>query len=69
MVDSDAPEGGGLGWLGRTDEARKVVSDMMVMSPDWTIAGVRMHNQYKMHRIPAAAEALCEGLRRAGMPE
>ena len=58
-----------LGLLGRTDEARKVVSDMMAMSPDWTVAGVRMHNQYKMHRIPAAADALCEGLRRAGMPE
>ena len=61
-----------LGLLGRIGEAREVVQRLRTISPDMTISRVRA---YLAVMSPPGAksshfhDAMCEGLRRAGLPE
>jgi adenylate cyclase len=61
-----------LGLLGRIDEAREAAQRLLAISPDWTISRVRYFLevvQSNPFRTPGVIDAICEGLRRAGLPE
>jgi adenylate cyclase len=55
-----------LALLGRLDEARDVIDRLLIVAPDWTISRVRWQCA---HKVSSVVDALCEGLRRAGIPE
>jgi tetratricopeptide (TPR) repeat protein len=54
--------------LGRTDEAREAVQRIGTVAPGYTVSSARagLNNVIK---APGVFDALCEGLRRAGLPE
>lgn len=60
-----------LGLLGRIDEARASAAQLRVIMPELTVTRARAHLDVDMNGIigRAATDALCEGLRRAGVPE
>jgi hypothetical protein len=61
-----------LGLLGRLEEGRKVVQQLLTLAPDFTIARARQHVEFNMNNVfktPGVADAIYEGLRRCGVPE
>ena len=61
-----------LALLGRIDEARQVVEQLLSFQPDMSIARCRRHIEVEMKnpfKRPGVAEAYYEGLRLAGLPE
>jgi len=61
-----------LALLGRTEEARDAVRQLLAISGGWTIARVRERiekNGTSIFRTPGVSDAMLEGLRRAGLPE
>jgi adenylate cyclase len=61
-----------LGLLGRQEEGRQVVQQLLDLVPDFTITGARRHIEFNMNnpfKTPGVADALYEGLRRCGVPE
>jgi TolB-like protein len=61
-----------LGLLGRTEEGRQVVQQLLAIAPDWTVSRVRAFYEIDMNNVqksPGVVDAMCEGLRRAGLPE
>jgi tetratricopeptide (TPR) repeat protein len=61
-----------LGLLGRVDEAREVVQRLLAISPDQSISLYRANVETEWPETPSLRESLdvlCEGLRRAGLPE
>jgi adenylate cyclase len=61
-----------LGLLGRLDEGRQVVQQLLELVPDFTIARARRHIEFDMNHVfktPGVADSLYEGLRRSGVPE
>jgi adenylate cyclase len=57
-----------LGQLGRLEEGRQVVQRLLALFPNFTITRYRRHLEF-IFRMPRVADALCEGLRRCGVPE
>jgi adenylate cyclase len=55
-----------LGLLGREDEARQTVQQLESLAPGWTVSRMRALTAIK---VPEVVDALCEGLRLAGLPE
>jgi adenylate cyclase len=61
-----------LALLGRLDEARNAVNQLLALRPGLTIARCRRHVEVEMKnpfKRPGVVEAYYEGLRRAGLPE
>jgi tetratricopeptide (TPR) repeat protein len=61
-----------LGLLGRIDEGRRAVERLLAVSPRMTITLTRTYYEIVTHNVfktPGVVDALCEGLRRAGLPE
>ena len=61
-----------LGQLGRLEEGRQVVQQLFALVPDFTITCDRRHLEFYVNNVfktPGVADALCEGLRRCGVPE
>jgi hypothetical protein len=61
-----------LGLLGRTDEARQAAEELLAASPDLTVRRARAHIEIGMNNVfkaPGFADAMCRGLRIAGLPE
>jgi len=61
-----------LGLLGRIDEARATAARILAITPNFSIARARRHIEFDMNNAygrPGVAEAVYEGLRRAGVPE
>jgi adenylate cyclase len=61
-----------LGLLGRIDEGQHAVQRMLEIAPDWTLRRVRERYEIDLNHIfktPNVLDALCEGLRLAGLPE
>jgi TolB-like protein len=61
-----------LALLGRIDEARQVVEQLLSFQPDMSIARCRRHIEVEMknpYRRPGVVEAYYKGLRLAGLPE
>jgi adenylate cyclase len=61
-----------LGLLGRIEEGRQAVKQLLKVSPSMTIALTRAYYEIVLHNVfktPGVVDALCEGLRRAGLPE
>jgi len=61
-----------LGLLGRIDEARAAAARILTIAPNFSIARARQHVEFDMNNAygkPGVADALYEGLRRAGVPE
>ena len=61
-----------LGLLGRIDEAQQSAQELRAAQPALTVASVRRHLEVDLnnaHKVPGAVDALCEGLRVAGIPE
>lgn len=59
-----------LSKLGQHDEARKVVRRLLAVTPDATLARVRLRSTF--HAETEAAkfrDAMLDGLRQAGLPE
>lgn len=54
------------GLLGREDEAPQVVRQLDAFAPGWIVARMRALTAFK---APDVVGVVCEGLRRAGMPE
>lgn len=61
-----------LGLLGRTEEAQETVRELLAASPELTVRRARAHIEVGMNNVfktPGFAEAMCTGLRLAGVPE
>ena len=59
-----------LGQLGRLEEGWEVVQHLLAVLPDFTITRYRRHLEFSNNVLtPGTIEALCEGLRRCGVPE
>jgi adenylate cyclase len=61
-----------LGLLGRVQEGRQAVERLLTISPRMTIALTRTYYDIDLNHLfktPGVVEAMCEGLRRAGLPE
>jgi hypothetical protein len=61
-----------LALLGRLDEARQAVVQLISLNPELTIARCRRHVEVEMKnpfKKPGVAEAYYRGLRLAGLPE
>ncbi len=61
-----------LGLLGRIEEAGQSARELLALAPATTVARVRAHFEIDLnhaHKVPGVVDALCEGLRRAGIPE
>ena len=61
-----------FGLLGRFEEGRQVVRQILELVPSFTIAWVRKHIELDLNNAfkkPGVADALYEGLRRSGAPE
>jgi adenylate cyclase len=61
-----------LGQLGRLEEGREVAQHLLAVFPDFTITRYRRHLEFYLNnvfRTPGITDALCEGLRRCGVPE
>jgi len=55
-----------LAHLGRVEEAREVVKELLILHPKYTLSFTRRFPRY---RLPWMPELLIEGLRKAGIPE
>ena len=60
---------GALAFLGRLEEARCAVRAAMALHPDFTISRFRAGAANDNPRYLAARERLCDGMRKAGVPE
>ncbi len=60
---------GALALLGRLEEARCAVRPAMALHPDFTISRFRAGASSDNPRYLAARERLCDGMRKAGVPE
>jgi tetratricopeptide (TPR) repeat protein len=60
---------GALALLGRLEEAQSAVRAAMALHPDFTISRFRSGAASDNPRYLAARERLCEGMRKAGVPE
>ena len=60
---------GALALLGRLEEARSAVRAAMALHPDFTISRFRAGAASDNPRYLAARERLCDGMRKAGVPE
>jgi tetratricopeptide (TPR) repeat protein len=60
---------GALALLGRFDEARCAVRAAMTLRPDFTVSRFRAGAATDDPRYLAARERVCEGMRKAGVPE
>ena len=61
-----------FGLLGRLDEGRQVIRQILELVPAFTVARVRKHIELDTNNAfkkPGVADALYEGLRRSGAPE
>jgi adenylate cyclase len=61
-----------FGLLGRLEEGRQVVRQLLELVPDFTISRARRHIDVEMNNIfktPGVAKSLYKGLRRSGIPE
>ncbi len=61
-----------LGLLGRIEEGRATLRQLLELVPDFTISRARRHIEVDMNNIfrdPKVPEAFYEGLRRCGVPE
>jgi tetratricopeptide (TPR) repeat protein len=61
-----------LGLLGRIMEGRQAVERLLTISPRMTVALTRTYYEIDINHVfktPGVVDALCEGLRRAGLPE
>jgi TolB-like protein/class 3 adenylate cyclase len=61
-----------LGLLGRLEEGRQVVQQLLRLVPDYTIVRARRHIEFDMNNVfktPGVADSFYEGLRRVGVPE
>jgi adenylate cyclase len=61
-----------FGQLGSLEEGRQVVQRLLALVPDFTITRYRRHLDIYLNNVfktPGVADALCEGLRRCGVPE
>jgi adenylate cyclase len=61
-----------LGLLGRIEEGRQAVERLLAISPKMTITLTRTYYEVVTHNLfktPGVLDALCEGLRRMGLPE
>ena len=61
-----------LGLLGRGQEGRQVVQQLLVQIPDFTVTRARRHIEFDMNNIfktPGVADAFYDGLRRSGVSE
>src|SRR5215204_2409632 len=54
-----------LAHLGRVEEAREVVKELLILQPNYTLSFTRRFPRY---RPPWMPELLIEGLRKAGIP-
>jgi hypothetical protein len=57
-----------LGKLGRYEEARNIVRRLLAVTPDATIARVRLRPAYRPDGA-GIRDAMLDGLRQAGLPE
>ena len=60
---------GALALLGRPEEARSAVRAGMALHPDFTVSRFRAGAASDNPRYLAARERLCDGMRKAGVPE
>jgi hypothetical protein len=61
-----------LGLLGRIDQGQRAVQRLLVIAPDWTVRRVWERYEIDLNHVfktPGVVDALCEGLRRCGLPE
>jgi adenylate cyclase len=61
-----------LGLVGRIEEGRQAVERLLTISPSMTITLTRTYYEVVTHNLfktPGVLDALCEGLRRSGLPE
>lgn len=62
-----AVQAAALGLLGREEDARRAVAELMARQPGYSVAAARA--DFFFCRDPARIERFAEGLRRAGLPE
>jgi adenylate cyclase len=61
-----------LGLLGRVEDGRQVVKQLLSLVSDFTISRARRHFEFDLNnafKTPGVADAIYEGLRRCGVPE
>jgi adenylate cyclase len=61
-----------LALAGRVPEAQQTVEQLTATAPFWTVSRVRAHLEIDLNNIyktPGIVDAICDGLRRAGLPE
>jgi adenylate cyclase len=61
-----------LGLVGRIEEGRQAIERLLTISPDMTITLTREYYEVVTHNLlktPGVVDAMCEGLRRVGLPE
>jgi adenylate cyclase len=61
-----------LGLLGRLEEGRLAVQEILAATPELTVRRARAHIEIGMNNVfktPGFADAMCRGLRLAGIPE
>jgi tetratricopeptide (TPR) repeat protein len=57
------------GLLGRIEEGRECVRQMLTLNPDTTVATVKALNQLQMKPNPRGFSKFLDGLRKSGLPE
>jgi tetratricopeptide (TPR) repeat protein len=61
-----------LGLVGRIEEGRQAIERLLTISPAMTITLTRTYYEVVTHNLfktPGVVDAMCEGLRRVGLPE
>jgi hypothetical protein len=61
-----------LALAGRVPEAQRTVEQLTAIAPFWTVSRVRAHLEIDLNNIyktSGVVDTVCEGLRRAGLPE
>jgi adenylate cyclase len=61
-----------FGLVGRLEEGRKVVQQLLALVPNFTVLRARRHYEFDLNnafKTPGVTDALYEGLRRCGVPE
>ena len=61
-----------LGLLGRIEEGQLAVRQILAVTPELTVRRARAHIETGMNNVfktPGFADAMCRGLRLAGLPD
>jgi tetratricopeptide (TPR) repeat protein len=57
------------GMLGRIEEGRRCVEQLLAINAETTVASLKAHYQPFLQRVPGRFEDFLQGLRRSGLPE